>query len=116
MAVPITSKEDDARARRCFVEQFTDLDGTSAWNVFKDISALIFGLLVIEINHYASQKNDHLFTFSSSEIQMFVGLIKLSSYNSRRNFQVENLRVQSIHGNNEPIKTPADEIACQHVQ
>ena len=73
MPDPITSKEDDARAKRCFVEQFSDLDWTSALNIFRDISAPIFDLPVIETNHYASQKNDHSFTISSSEIQELVG-------------------------------------------
>ena len=55
----ITSKEGDARARRCFAEQFSDLDGTSTWNIFRDISAPIFDLLVSEINRCAGQKIDH---------------------------------------------------------
>ena len=84
---PIISKEDEARARRCFVEWLLDLDGTPGWNIFRDISAPIFDLLVNETNRYASQKNDHLFTVSSSDIQSFVGLIILSAYNSRRNFR-----------------------------
>ena len=62
----IISKEDDASARRCFVEQFPDLDGTSASNIFRDISASIFDFQVIDINRYASQNNDHLLTVSSS--------------------------------------------------
>ena len=52
---PIISKEDEARARRCFVEWLLDLDGTPGWNIFRDISAPIFDLLVIETNRYASQ-------------------------------------------------------------
>ena len=56
MPDPITSKEYVARARRCFVEQFLDLDGTSAWNFFRDISAPIFDLPVIETNRYALKK------------------------------------------------------------
>ena len=82
-----TSKEDNARARRCFVEQFPDLDGTSAWNIFRDISAPIFDLLVNETNRYASQNNDSLFTVSSLDIQNFLGLIILSAHNSRLNFR-----------------------------
>ena len=62
MSDPASSKEDDARARSCFVEQFLDLDGTSAWNIFRDSSASTFDLLLIKTNHYASQKNDHMFT------------------------------------------------------
>ena len=58
----LTSKEGDTRARRCFVEQFLDLDRTSAWNILRENSTPIFDLLVIETNRYASQKNDHLFT------------------------------------------------------
>ena len=87
MPDPITWKEDDARAGRCFVEQFPDHDGTSALNIFRDISAPIFDLLVIETNRYASQKNDHSFTVSSSEIQKLVGVIILSVYNIRRSFR-----------------------------
>ena len=62
MPDPITSKEDDAKPRRCFVEQFLDLDGISEWNIFRDISAPIFDLLLIETNRYGSLKNYHLFT------------------------------------------------------
>ena len=78
------SKEDDARAWRCFVEQFPDLDGTSAWNIFRDISALIFDLLVVETIRYANQKNARLFIDISSETQKFLGVITLSANNSRR--------------------------------
>ena len=114
-------KENDARAKRCFVGQFPDLDGTSAWNISRNISAPILDLLVIETNRYASQKNDQLCTVSSLEIQKSVGLIILSAYNSRRNFHVyrsksRNFRVQSLHGDNEPIKIPPDEILFPHVQ
>ena len=39
------------------VEQFLDLGEASARDIFRDISAPIFDLLVIQTNHYASQKN-----------------------------------------------------------
>ena len=70
-----------------FVEQFPDLGWTSAWNTFRDISAPIFDLLVIENNRYASQKKNHLFTVSSSETIKLVGLIILSAYSSRLNIR-----------------------------
>ena len=82
MPDPITSKEDDTRARRCFVEQFPDLGETSASNIFRDISAPTFDLLVIETNRYAIQKNEHLFTVSSMEIQKLVVFIILSACNN----------------------------------
>ena len=55
MSDPASSKEDDARARSCFVEQFLDLDGTSAWNNFRDIFTPIFDLPVTETKRYARQ-------------------------------------------------------------
>ena len=58
MSDPITSKEDYARARRCFVEQLPDLDGKSAWNFLRDNSANIFDLLAIKTKRHASQKRD----------------------------------------------------------
>ena len=70
-----------------FFEKFPGLDGISAWNIFRDISAPIFDLLVIETNRFASQENYHLITVSSSEIQKFVGFIILPAYNSKRNFR-----------------------------
>ena len=83
----ITSKEDDARATRCFVEQFPDLDGTYARNNFRNISTPVFDLLVIKTILYASQKNYNLFIVSFSKIQNFVGLIILSPDNNRRYFR-----------------------------
>ena len=87
MSDHITTKEDNARARCCFVEQIANLDGISAWNISRDIYTPKFDLLVIVTNRFASQKNDHLFTVGSSEIQKFIGLIILSAYNSRRYFR-----------------------------
>ena len=83
----ITSKEDDTRTSCCFVEQFPELDGTSAQNIFRVIFAPIFDLLVFETNRYATQKNYLLFPVSFSEIQKLVGLIMLSAYKSRRYFR-----------------------------
>ena len=69
MPGPVTSKGDDTRTKRCFVEQFLYLDGTSAWTIFRDISAPIFDLLVTETYCYASQKNEFLFTVASRKFK-----------------------------------------------
>ena len=57
------------------------------WDIFRDISASIFDVLVNDNNRDASQKNDLSFTVSSSEIKKILGLIVLSACNSRCNFR-----------------------------
>ena len=87
MSDPITSNKDGARARRCFVDQFPVLDVTCAWNIFRDIFAPMFDLLVIETKRYARQNNDTLFTVSSSKFQKFVSLIIPSAMKNRCYFR-----------------------------
>ena len=81
------ANEDKLDAKKIFSQRHPNKIGASEYEVFSVIFEKIIPHLVTETNRYAQQRNIHDFHVTRKEMEQFIGLLFLSSYNSRQNMR-----------------------------
>ena len=71
--------------KKLFSQRLPEKIGASKYEIFSLIFEEVITHLVTETNRYAQQRNDHDFHVTRKEIDQFIRILFLSSYNSRQN-------------------------------